>query len=44
MNYQATGSIFLPDPNECKMLWAFQEFKAEAFSRLEAEGLLSAAA
>ena len=44
VNYQYSKSIHIPDPNECKMLWAYMEVKAEAFARLEAEGLLSAAA
>ena len=44
VNYQYGKSIHIPDPNECKMLWAYQEIKAEAFAKLEAEGLLSASA
>ncbi len=39
VNYQATGSIFLPDPSECRLTWAFHEVKREALTRLEAEGL-----
>jgi uncharacterized protein len=44
VNYEYSKSIHIPDPNECRLLWAFQEFKAEAFAKLEAEGLLSPSA
>jgi len=39
VNYQATGSIFLPAPYECKITRAFIEVKREVIARLEAEGL-----
>ncbi len=39
VNYLATGSIFSPDPSECKLTRAFHEVKREVIARLEAEGL-----
>jgi len=40
VNYEATGSIFLPDERECRLTRAFHQVKREAFARQEAEGLL----
>ncbi|MCD6282117.1 SPASM domain-containing protein [bacterium] len=39
VNYKATGSIFLPDPCECKLTRAHIEVKREVIAKLEAEGL-----
>gem|GEM_PF-3171479 len=39
MNYLATGSIFSPDPSECKLTRAHIKVKREVIAKLEAEGL-----
>jgi len=39
VNYEATGSIFLPDESECRLTRAFHEIKREACARREAAGL-----
>jgi len=39
VNYLATGSIFRPDPCECKLTRAHIKVKREVIGRLEAEGL-----
>jgi len=39
VNYQATGSIFVPDPSECRITRAHIEVKREVIAKLEAEGL-----
>ena len=40
VNWEATGSIRLPDPCECKITRALLEVKREVIAKLEAEGLL----
>ncbi|OPX23780.1 MAG: hypothetical protein B1H03_00725 [Planctomycetales bacterium 4484_113] len=40
VNWEATGSIRLPDPCQCKITRALLEAKREIMGKLEAEGLL----